>query len=472
MGRIVGSLSLAIFFVVFTVACGGNQISHPKTSSIQNGGEPHPMPKVDYIGQVDQKVEELSKSPHILTIHHNSQDKSHAIKKEVTVKFKKHPSEAEIAKINKEISGKVKKNWDSYWIFKSENMDTDALIKYFRTRKDVEFAEHNFIYLPNVLPNDPLYYQYQWNLPDISADTAWNISLGKADVIVATVDTGADLNHPDLQNKLVPGFNVLNDTDNPQDDNGHGTHVAGIIAAGTNNGIGIAGVSWRNKIMPVKAIGADGTGSSFDIAKGIKWATDHGAKVINMSVGNYHPSSVLEDAIRYAYNKGVVLVAASGNDNTSQPSFPANYPQVLSVAATDNHDMRAEFSNYGPHIDVSAPGVDIPSTYLPGRYAALSGTSMSCPHVSGLAGLILSVNPNLRNEDVMNIIRNSADDLGNPGKDSYYGYGRINVANALKIARQQATAANTTTPQKQKPWYDPFTFQLRLKSLVEMFRTK
>lgn len=472
MGRIVGSLSLAIFFVVFTVACGGNQFSQPKTSSIKSVQEPHPLPKVDYIGKVDQKVEELTKSPHILTIHHNSQDKSHAIKMEVTVKFKKHPSEVEITKIKKDITGKVKKNWDSYWIFKSETMDTYALIKYFRTRKDVEFAEPNFLYLPNAIPNDPLYTMYQWNLPDISADKAWNISLGKEDIIVATVDTGADLNHPDLQNKLVPGFNVLNDTNNPQDDNGHGTHVAGIISAGTNNGMGVAGVSWRNRIMPVKAISADGTGSSFDIAKGIKWATDHGARVINMSIGNYHPSSVLEDAIRYAYNKGVVLVAASGNDNTNQPSFPANYPQVLSVAATDNHDMRAEFSNYGPHIDVSAPGVDIPSTYLPSRYAALSGTSMSCPHVAGLAGLILSVNPNLSNQDVMNIVRNSADDLGDPGKDSYYGYGRINVMKALQMASQQAATTNTSTQQKPKPWFDPLPFQLRLKSLAELFRMK
>jgi subtilisin family serine protease len=426
-----------------------NQPSNvPRTSSQGEPAKVTNLPeKIDFIKQVDQTTDSLNHSPHIMTIHHNEQDKSHAIKQEATVKFKINPKDTELAKIKKDIDGKVKKHWDSYSIFKSNSKSTEELIKYFSSRSDVEFAEPNFLLLPNRLPNDPLYKKYQWNLPIIQADRAWDISQGQPGVIVAIVDTGVDMTHEEFKNKLVPGYNVLMDNDRPMDDNGHGTHVAGIISANTNNTVGVAGISWNNRIMPVKAIGAEGTGSSFDIAKGVKWATDHGARVINMSVGNYHPSAVLEDAIRYAYSKGVVLVAASGNDNTDQPSYPASYPEVLSIAAVDDQQNRATFSNYGNDVDVSAPGVEIASTYIYNEYAALSGTSMACPHVAGLAGLVLSVNPNLTNTDVMSIIQQSATDLGAPGKDPYYGSGLINVNNALQMA---AAKGKTESPTQSK----------------------
>lgn len=446
-------------------------------SSVQNtkkDGEPIHIPeKINYISQVRQTVESLNHSPHIMTIHHNARDKSHAVKREVTVKFKAHPNEAELAKINQAIDGKMKKHWDPYCIFKSKTKETDELIRYFTARKDVEFAEPNYLLLPNRMPNDPLYTRYQWNLPLIKADKAWDINLGKANIIVAVVDTGVDLNHHDFKNKLVQGYNVLTDTNKPLDDNGHGTHVAGIISASTNNTIGIAGVSWNNKIMPIKAIGAEGTGSSFDIAKGIRWAADHGAHVINMSVGNYHPSGILQEAIRYAYNKGLVLVAASGNDNTSQPSYPAAYPEVISVAAVDQQAHRAEFSNYGNYVEVAAPGVDIPSTYIYDEYAALSGTSMACPHVAGLAGLILSVNPKLSNEEVREIIRNTSTDVGPKGKDNEYGHGMINVAQALQMSLNQwDTKPNAIPPaQAEQPskWSDRLLFKLRLGDFRDLF---
>ncbi|MFE7065179.1 S8 family peptidase [Sutcliffiella sp. NPDC057660] len=240
-----------------------------------------------------------------------------------------------------------------------------------------------------------------------------------------------------MSGRLTNGYNVLENNDFPDDDSGHGTHVSGIIASETNNQEGIAGITWYNKIMPIKAMGAEGYGTTFDIAKGIIWAVDHGANVINMSLGNYQPSSLLKEAIDYAYNKNVVMISAAGNENTIQPSYPAAYPEVLSVSAVDNTGRRASFSNYGDYIDVSAPGVQITSTYFNQQYAALSGTSMASPHVAGLAGLLLSANPNLTNREVIDIIKNSAYDLGIPGNDSDFGNGLIDVKNALEAAQNE-----------------------------------
>ncbi|WP_305142692.1 S8 family peptidase [Geobacillus thermoleovorans] len=253
---------------------------------------------------------------------------------------------------------------------------------------------------------------------------------------VAIIDSGVDLTHPDLTRRLLPGYNVLADDRSPNDENGHGTHVAGIIASQPNNGEGVAGMTWFNPIMAVKALNADGYGTSIDVAKGIRWAVDHGAKVINLSLGNYQPSSVLEEAIRYADAHDVVLVAASGNDSTSQASFPAAYPEVISVGAVNPDLSYALYSNYGDYVDVVAPGTNIASTFAGHRYAALSGTSMAAPHVTALAALIRSVNPRLSNDEVRDIILESADDLGDRGKDPYYGYGLINVYRALELAKQ------------------------------------
>jgi subtilisin family serine protease len=268
----------------------------------------------------------------------------------------------------------------------------------------------------------------------IAADKAWQNNTGDPSIITAVVDTGVDLKHPDLQGQLVEGYNVIDPKDLPQDDNGHGTHVAGIIGARTNNFEGIAGVDWRSKIMPVKAMAGDGTGTVVDIADGIVWAADNGANVINLSLGEYNDSDYLHDAIKYAYDKGVVLIAAMGNDGVSDPSYPAAYPEVIGVAANDETTETAEFSNYGEHTSVSAPGVAIPSTYPNRRYVALSGTSMASPHVAGVAALIRSVNPKLSPKEVRKILEQTADDLGDTGKDEYYGYGQINVQKALQAA--------------------------------------
>lgn len=377
----------------------------------------------------------LRNDPSVFIIKHNEQNESHYIKNEVTVKFKIHPTTQDLDRIASEINGNILENLNSTIVLHSNELTTSELIEYFNGQANVEFAEPNYIYLQNQieLPNDLLYReQYQWNLPVIQTEAGWDITKGDEHIIIAVVDTGVDLDHPDLRRRLTNGYNVLENNEFPDDDNGHGTHVAGIIASDTNNREGVAGITWYNKIMPVKAMSAEGVGTTFEIAKGIIWAVDHGADVINLSLGNYQPSSLLKEAVDYAYDKNVVLISAAGNENTSQPSYPSAYPEVLSVAAVNYTGQRAPFSNYGDYIDVTAPGVQIPSTYFNQQYAALSGTSMAAPHAAGLAGLLLSANPDLTNREVIDIIKNTAYDLGTPGTDSDFGSGLIDVKNALE----------------------------------------
>jgi len=415
--------------------------------------EPHPsvtslnarIPRINYLEQVKDLRRHLERRTHITTLHHNPRDRSHYVEHEVVVRFSPRPSRTEMEQLVKSVDGKIKRDYGNAMIIKSRTLSTRQLIKRFAEHPDSVYAEPNFLLLPNRQPNDTYYSVYQWNLPLIGMEESWEISRGRSDVVVAVVDTGIDLSHPEFQGKLVDGYNVIADNNNPNDDNGHGTHVAGVIAAKTNNGDGIAGMSWNSKLMPVKAIGADGSGSAFDIAQGIYWATDHGADVINLSVGNYTSSAALLEACRYAFARNVVLVAASGNDATNQPSYPAAYKEVMSVAAIDHTKRRADFSNFGQYVDVAAPGVDIPSTYIYSDYAALSGTSMACPHVAALASLIRSVKPDMKNTEVMQLIRRTAQDLGAPGRDDLYGYGMIDVKNAL---RQISNATNT---QDNKP---------------------
>lgn len=301
-------------------------------------------------------------------------------------------------------------------------------------------------------PNDSLYRRYQWNLPLIETEAGWNVTKGSQDVIVAVVDTGVDLNHSDLKNQLISGHNVVNPNAQPLDDVGHGTHVAGVIGALVNNNLGVAGMSWYNRIMPVKVLDQSGAGSTYAVAQGIIWATDHGAKVINMSLGNYADAQFLHDAIKYAYDRDVVLIAASGNDNTERPGYPAAYPEVFAVAAADSNKAKASFSNYGDYIDVAAPGVSIASTYPNNQYAALSGTSMASPHVTALAALIRSANPSLKNTEVMQLMRDTAMDIGPSGKDKYFGYGLIDVVAALKAAGgQAATTTQEGNAERNRP---------------------
>jgi thermitase len=437
LGLIVGAFTMIRPFEV-----GQNQQNERNNNQINvthsdsdYGGKEASLIKVNVIKMNETVKNTLNTHPSIITINHNKNDKSHYLNNEVTVKFKTKPSENELARINREIDGKLLKKLDSAYIFRSKSQYVLKLVDYFQNNENVVYAEPNYILLQNQ-PNDALYRQHQWNLPMIKAEAGWDLTRGDENVVIAVIDTGIELDHPDLSGRITNGYNVLNDNDDPSDNNGHGTHVAGIIASRTNNGEGVAGITWYNRIMPVKVMGTEGYGTSYDVAQGIRWATDHGADVINMSLGNYQDSSVLQEAIQYAYGQDVVLIGASGNDNSDQPSFPAAYPEVMAISAVDDNGNRAQFSNFGDYVDVAAPGVNIASTYLNKQYGVLSGTSMAAPHVTALAALIRSLNPELTNQQVTDIITNSADDLGEPGKDNYYGAGLINIENALNASNQ------------------------------------
>jgi thermitase len=376
---------------------------------------------------------------------------SHYFKQEVVVGFMGPPSDDQLEQMRKDVKASSVEKVGYTYVFQSNGMSVDQMMAYFRNH-GVRFVEPHFLYVSNqgFEPNDALYSRYQWNLPQIETPEGWSVSQGSKDVVVGIIDTGIDLEHPDLKPNIGQGLNLVDKNRPPADDVGHGTHVAGVISALINNGEGVAGMSWRNPVMPIKALDHTGAGSTYTVAQGIIWATDQGAKVINMSLGNYANAQFLHDAIRYAFDRDVVLIAASGNDNTEQPGYPAAYPEVFAVGATDSQLQKASFSNYGDYIDAAAPGVSIASTYPDNQYAALSGTSMASPHVAALAALIRSVNPSLKNTEVMEIMRRTAVDLGPPGKDKYFGYGMIDVVKALSQARQANHSLTLTTQRLEE----------------------
>ncbi|MDP2662347.1 MAG: S8 family peptidase [Dehalococcoidia bacterium] len=319
----------------------------------------------------------------------------------------------------------------------------------------VEFAEPDYIVTAFDIPNDPLFAFYQWNLRMIRASDAWDIQVGSPGITIAVLDTGVDLVHPDLSAKILPGLNSLNPSDPPQDDNGHGSHVAGIAAAVSNNNTGIAGISWGAKILPVKVLDSFGIGTVESLALGIIWAADQGAQVMNISSGSLGLSQTLKAAVDYAHDvKGALIASSVGNDGGfggfNPPYYPSAFPNVMGVAATDSEDRRAQFSERGAFVVVAAPGVTIASSVLTGRgasslggdYGYMSGTSMSSPHVAGLAALVWSANRSLTNDQVATLIEMNALDLGPTGKDDFFGYGRIDASAATRAAASRILSAS------------------------------
>lgn len=322
---------------------------------------------------------------------------------------------------------------------------------------DIQYAEPDYIAYACSKPND-YYFSYQYYIlnegqnycPPLNrigkpgADTkvvdAWDREKGSENIIIAIVDTGVYLQHEDLKDKIIGGYDFVNNDSDPSDDHWHGTHVAGIAGASTNNGIGIAGVCWNAKIMPVKVLDSSGSGYYSWIADGIEWAVNRGAKVINLSLGGSSSSFVLEEAVNYAFEKGVVCVAAAGNDRDERVLYPAAYKNCIAVGATNDRDEDSGWHSKGPEVDVSAPGEYIFSTFNPkyqnlnANYAWATGTSMATPIVSGLAGLIYSKNPSISVGDLMNLIKYTCDDVNSSifrGVDEFLGYGRVNAKTAI-----------------------------------------
>jgi len=296
------------------------------------------------------------------------------------------------------------------------------------------------------LPNDSG-FRDQWALhntgqtggkpdADIDAPEAWAIERGRPEVLIAVVDTGVNYRHPDLAGKVRTDIDkdYIQKDDDADDDHGHGTHVAGVIAAYTGNGIGIAGICQNCQVLPLKVCDSSGGCPGSDVADAVRYAADKGARVISMSLG-MHPncgcSETMARAINYAWDKGSLLIAAAGNDSQDRTSYPSSSPRVMSVGASDHNDALASFSNHGGDMDIVAPGIFILSTILGDRYDRWSGTSMATPHASGVAGLLFSHNPNLTNAEAWWILQRSADDLGSAGYDSTFGWGRLNAARAL-----------------------------------------
>jgi thermitase len=304
---------------------------------------------------------------------------------------------------------------------------------------NVLFAEPNGIVRAIGVPNDPRGgEQWQYNNTsqtggtadaDIDAFEAWDVTPGSASVAIAVLDTGIDQDHEDLGTKVTKNANFT-DSATVDDIQGHGTHVAGSVAAITNNGKGVAGTCPNCSLHNGKVLGDSGWGYLEWIANGIIWAADNGAKVINMSLGGTGGSSTLESAVNYAWDKKLVVVAGAGNNGVSDPFYPAYYTNAIAVAATDHNDAKASFSNYGSWVDVAAPGVSILSTTNDGAYGLMQGTSMASPHVAGLAGLIWSANLcGSDNTCVRNQIESKADRISGTGTN--WAHGRVNAYNSV-----------------------------------------
>jgi subtilisin family serine protease len=346
---------------------------------------------------------------------------------------------------------------------------------------DVAFAEPDYITVlepshttniaPSAIaraaltPNDPLFAS-QWGLTKIGADTAWNTVRGTPSVVIAIIDSGIDMSHPDLVAQRwtnpgeipnngfdddnngyvddVYGWNFVGGNNNISDDNGHGTLVAGVAGAATNNGMGIAGMCWYCRLMIVKVMNSGGTANYSDIAAGVAYASAKGAHVINLSLGGYANSATLQAAIDAATN--AVIVGGAGNDNVTTPFYPAAYANVIGVAATHITDTKATFSDYGAWVKLAAPGVGITTTLSGGGYGASSGTSLSAPFVSGLAGLLRTLNPAWSPTLVRAHILHTAISLttSDPTYGSQLGAGLVNAANAMQAARPSFTFSSYT----------------------------
>ncbi|WP_020390436.1 S8 family serine peptidase [Kribbella catacumbae] len=369
------------------------------------------------------------------TAHHNSA-KAEFEPNAVIVKFKKKATasarEAAVSKFRATTEDSVSSD-----IVKLEgDLPAPELLKKVKADPTVELAALNYKRRIAAVPNDEYYGTDQaLSLNTVRVPQAWDLSKSTGSQIVAVLDTGVDAGHPDLAGHLVPGYNAVSSTrPNPVDDNGHGTMTLGIIAAGANNGIGVAGVGWNVKAMPVKVLDAKGEGYDADIAEGVDWAVAHGTKVINMSLSGPGDNAVLRDAIQRAVAAGVVVVAAAGNEGNDVVQYPAAYPEVIAVGATNAYGVMTYFSSHGDWVDIAAPGWDIlstgvrsmtPSGYEPYWYC--TGTSCSAPIVAAVAALVKNKWPAFTPAQVQTRLKLLSRDAGPRGIDPYYGAGVLDA---------------------------------------------
>lgn len=381
---------------------------------------------------------------------------------EVVVKYRTDVNSSDIKGLNtkygvSEIYSSSLGNYKRVQIPTSKTVE--EMVEIYNADPNVEYAEPNYIFHAFMTPNDT-YYSYQWHMPMINMEDAWDLSTG-TNVVVAIIDCGVAYEDygsfyqaPDLAGtNFVSGYDFVNNDSHPNDDEGHGTHVAGTVAQTTNNSLGVTGVAFDCSIMPVKVLDGSGSGSLTDVADGIIWAADNGAHVINMSLGSSSSTTTLQNACDYAYNKGVTIVCAAGNSYSSTPQYPASYSSCISVSAVRYDSTLAWYSSYGQYVDVCAPGGDTDvdqdgdgyvdgilqqthdgSDYSSFGYYFYQGTSMASPHVAGVAALILAKAGGgyaLTPDEVQDILQNTAVDLGSSGRDNSFGYGLIDAHAAV-----------------------------------------
>ena len=311
-----------------------------------------------------------------------------------------------------------------------------TMLKKYNNNPDVEYAQPNYKYNIKAVTSDP-YLAYEWGLNEINVQKVWNLTKNKETPIIAIVDTGVNADHLDLKDNILSGYNVIDGTSNVKDECGHGTHIAGIAAALTNNGTGIAGVSGNTKILPIKVLDENGDGYSLDIATGIKWAADSGARIINLSLGGVNYDNYLREAVEYASKKGCIIIAAAGNSGSRKPTYPAAFKDVVAVTAVDNNNNLCKFSNFGKYIDIAAPGLDIYSTSKDGGYEYRSGTSMACGFVSGTVALVWGEAPDKSAQEIKEIIKKSARKVDISEKNNTTNIRVIDAYNAYKMATKK-----------------------------------
>lgn len=322
--------------------------------------------------------------------------------------------------------------------------DLERMSRALSASRIVERVERDQIVEALGAPNDPL-IALCWGLnntgqsggtvdADIDAFEAWDVFTGSDNVIAAILDTGVDGNHQEFVGRMLAGWNTYSNNGNTSDGNGHGTHTCGTTTAKGNNSLGVAGVSHSAAILPVKVLSDAGGGTWESVANGFTWAVDHGARVLNVSLGGGQPPAFVEAAVNYAWGQGAVICAAAGNGGGNNMIWPARYVNCIAVGATDHTDARAGFSSYGADLDVTAPGANVYSTVPGNQYGFNSGTSMATPHVSGLAALLFSLDPALSNSQVRSLIESTCDDKGSAGWDQFFGFGRINANRAILTA--------------------------------------
>lgn len=330
-----------------------------------------------------------------------------------------------------------------------------------RTMPATTYVENDVVVEGAYLPSDPdvANPSRTYPLTVTHAIEGWDYTRGDSSIIVAVLDSGINLNHPEFTGRILSGYDFINNDADPSDDHGHGSHTSGIIGAGIDNGQGMVGICPQCSLLPVKVLNYNNAGTWSSVAQGILFATDHGARVINLSLGATVSSKTLEAAVSYAVEHDVLIVAAAGNMGADRKFYPAALDGVLAVSATDANDQRWVLSNMGDYIDLAAPGQAVYSTYYDlqnyyNGYNYMSGTSMAAPHVAGLAGLLLSQKPTRTAVDLYNIMTKTADHLTAATHDVYFGYGRINVARALAYdapAPPTAVAGGEQTPPAEQP---------------------